>query len=314
MILGEPQILGQVKNAYQIANAAGTLGSHLNRLFQHTFSVAKQVRTDTTIGASPVSVAFAAVGLSKQIFDDLSKHTALLIGAGETIELVARHLRENHIGRFIIANRTLDRAHDLAALFGGYAISLEEIPNHLAEADIIISSTASPSYILEPSQVRSSLRQRKHRPVFMVDIAVPRDIDPAVANLEDIYLYTVDDLHEIIDENLQSRKAAAKQAEEIVDTQADHFMAWLRAQDSAIHVSTLRQQAESVRDEVIERARSQLRNGRDPDEVLRFLANTLTNKLIHAPSVGLREAGAQGRADLIELIRTLYKLDDGDDR
>ncbi len=310
MILGEPQILGQVKSAYQAASNAGTLGTLLERLFQHTFSVAKQVRTDTEIGASPVSVAFAAVSLSKQIFADLAKQTALLIGAGETIELVARHLHENHIGRIIVANRTVQRARELAKPFGGYAIGLDEIPTHLVEADIVISSTANPNVILEPSQVKSSLRQRKHRPVFMVDIAVPRDIHPEVAKLEDVYLYTVDDLHEIIQEGLQSRQEAAKQAEEIIDTQVDHFMAWLRAQDSTQYVRALRQQAEGLRDQVLERAHKQLRQGKDPAEVLNYLANTLTNKLIHAPSTGLRTAGAQGRSDLVDTIKTLYKLDD----
>ena len=310
MVLGEPQILGQVKSAYQSASSAGTLGTLLERLFQHTFSVAKQVRTDTQIGASPVSVAFAAVSLSKQIFADLGQQTALLIGAGETIELVARHLHENHIGRVIVANRTVQRARELAAPLGGYAISLDEIPSHLAEADIVISSTANPDVILEPSQVKSSLKRRKHRPVFMVDIAVPRDIHPAVGDLEDIYLYTVDDLQDIIQENLQSRQDAAKQAEEIIDSQVDHFMAWLRAQDSSQYIRALRQQASALRDQVLERAQKQLQQGKNPADVLNYLANTLTNKLIHTPSTGLREAGAQGRNDLVDAIKTLYKLDD----
>ncbi|MDX1653966.1 MAG: glutamyl-tRNA reductase [Candidatus Competibacteraceae bacterium] len=310
MILGEPQILGQIKEAYHSASRAGTLGTCLSRLFQHSFSVAKQVRTDTRIGQSAVSVAFAAVSLSRQIFGELTGQTALLIGAGETIELVARHLFENRIGRLVIANRTLERARELALPFGGYAIGLNEIPLHLAEADIVISSTASPSTILERPQVEVALKKRKHRPMFMVDIAVPRDIDPRVAQLEDVYLYTVDDLQEIIQENLRSRRAAAKQAEEIIDTQVDHFMAWLRSQDSAGTIRSLRQQAQGVRDEVLERARRQLSAGKDPDKVLDFLATTLTNKLIHTPSAGLREAGAQGNAELVQAIKTLYKLND----
>jgi glutamyl-tRNA reductase len=312
MVLGEPQILGQVKEAYQTASQAGTLGTLLNRLFQHTFAVAKQVRTDTRIGASPVSVAFAAVSLAKQIFAPLSEQTALLIGAGETMELVARHLHENRIGRLIVANRTVEHAHELAAPYGGYAIGLEEIPAHLLEADIVVSATASPTIILEQSQVKSSLKLRKHRPVLMVDIAVPRDIDPAVGNLEDVYLYTVDDLQEIIQENLKSRQAAARQAEEIVDMQVNHFMAWLRVQDSVSSIRALRQQAETVRDEVCARAERQLQQGKDPVEVLRYLAYVLTNKLIHAPSASLREASAQERSDLINAIKTLYKLEDGD--
>ncbi len=311
MVLGEPQILGQVKAAYQVASSAGTAGTLLNRLFQHAFAVAKRVRTDTQIGASPVSVAFAAVSLARQIFANLAEHTALLIGAGETIELVARHLYENRTGRMIVANRTLEHAHELAAPFEAYAISLEEIPAHLVEADIVIASTASPAFILEKSQVKSSLRKRKHRPIFMVDLAVPRDIEPAVGELEDVYLYTVDDLQEIIQENLKSRGEAAQQAEEIVATQVSHFMAWLRIHDNVSgSICALRRQAESLRDEVYESAQRQLRRGKDPEEVLRYLANTLTNKLMHVPSVALREASAQERRDLIDAIRTLYKLDE----
>ncbi|MFO1434029.1 MAG: glutamyl-tRNA reductase [Candidatus Competibacteraceae bacterium] len=310
MVLGEPQILGQVKAAYQIARTSGTVGTLLNRLFQHAFAVAKRVRTDTQIGASPVSVAFAAVSLARQIFADLAEHTALLIGAGDTIELVARHLRDNGTGRMIVANRTLERAHELAAPLGGYAIGLEEIPLHLAEADIVIASTASPEFVVAQSQVKTALKKRKHRPIFMVDIAVPRDIDPMVGELEDVYLYTVDDLQEIIQENLNSRTQAATQAEEIIDTQVAHFMAWLRIHDSAGCIYALRHQAERLRDEVYENARRQLLGGKEPLEVLRYLANTLTNKLIHAPSVALREASAQERDDLVDAIKLLYKLKD----
>lgn len=308
MVLGEPQILGQVKNAYRDARAAGSLGRLLERLFQHTFAVAKQVRTDTAIGASPVSVAFAAVSLSRQIFPDLSSLTALLIGAGETIELVARHLQEQSIGRMVIANRTLERAHPLAAQFGAYAIGLDEIPAHLAEADIVISSTASPTYILDMARVKQALKRRRHRPVFMVDIAVPRDIHPDVGQLEDVYLYTVDDLQEIIQENLASRREAAAQAEEIIATQADHFMAWLKVQDSGHYIRALRQQAEQERDGLLEKALAQLRQGREAELVLQQLAQTLTNKLIHAPSAGLREAAAQGQTDVIATLAQVYRL------
>jgi glutamyl-tRNA reductase len=309
MVLGEPQILGQVKAAYQAANGAGTLGARLERLFQHTFAVAKQVRTDTRIGASPVSVAFAAVGLAKQIFADLPKRAALLIGAGDTIELVARHLHENGVGRLIVANRTLEQAHALVAQFGGYAIALDEIPAHLGEADIVIAATTSPGLMLDAARVRACLKQRRRRPMFMVDLAVPRDIDPTVAALDDVYLYTVDDLKDIIQENLRSREAAAEQAEEIIDSQVEHFMAWLRTQDSAASIRALRQRAENVRDEALARARRQLTQGKDPAEVLDLLANLLTNKLIHPPCAGLREAAAQGDADMLNLIKTLYRLD-----
>ncbi len=312
LVLGEPQILGQVKTAYQAANSAGTLGARLERLFQHTFAVAKQVRTDTRIGASPVSVAFAAVGLARQIFADLPRCAALLIGAGDTIELVARHLHESGVGRLIVANRTLERAHALAASFAGYAIALDEIPAHLGEADIVITSTASPDPLLGAALVRQCLKQRRHRPMFMVDLAVPRDIDPAVAELDDVYLYTVDDLKDIIQDNLRSRQAAARQAEEIIDTQVEHFMAWLRAQDSVASIRALRRQAETARDDALDRARRQLAGGKDPVAVLDILAHTLTNKLVHAPCAGLREAAAEGDADMLNLIKTLYRLGDGD--
>ncbi|MCB1802804.1 MAG: glutamyl-tRNA reductase, partial [Gammaproteobacteria bacterium] len=194
LVLGEPQILGQVKNAYKTASDAGRAGKLLTRLFHHTFSTAKQVRTDTAIGDSPVSVAFAAVSLARQIFSDLNEQTALLIGAGETVELAARHLVQNGIGRLIVANRTISRAQDLASQFDAFAIGLTEIPAHLAEADIVIASTASPVPVLGKGTVESALKRRRHRPMFMVDIAVPRDIEPEVGNLEDVYLYTVDDL------------------------------------------------------------------------------------------------------------------------
>ncbi len=311
LVLGEPQILGQVKAAYQAANSAGALGMRLERLFQHTFAVAKQVRTDTRIGVSPVSVAFAAVSLAKQIFADLPQRTALLIGAGDTMELVARHLHESGIRRLVVANRTLERAHALAASFAGYAIALEEIPAHLSEADMVISATASPGLMLDASLIRRCLKQRRHQPMFMVDLAVPRDIDPVAADLDDVYLYTVDDLKDIIQENLRSRQAAAAQAEEIIDSQVEHFMAWLRMQDSAVSIRALRQRAEALRDEVLARAQRQLAQGKDPAEILNCLANTLTNKLMHPPCAGLREAAAQGDVETLTLIQNLYRLRDG---
>lgn len=313
MILGEPQILGQMKVAYKVAIEAGTVGMLLGRLFQHTFLVAKQVRTDTAIGASPVSVAFAAVSLAKQIFSDLSGHTALLIGAGETIELTARHLHESKIGRIIVANRTIERAHLLASEFNGYAISLAEIPAHLAEADIIISSTASQLPILGKGSVESALKVRKHRPMFMVDIAVPRDIEPEVSELQDVYLYTVDDLQEVIQENLNSRQQAAKQAAEIVDIQVANFMGWLQSLNAVSTIRAYRAGAEQTRDHELENAQRLLAQGRDPEQVLRLLARSLTNKLTHTPSIQMKQAGFQGRLELLQAARELFDLKDTDD-
>ena len=308
LVLGEPQILGQMKDAYSTASSAGTLGNLLDRLFQHTFSVAKQVRTDTAIGASPVSVAFAAVSLARQIFTSFEEHTALLIGAGETIELTARHLHEIGIGRMIIANRTVERARAVAEEFNAYAISLPEIPAHLAEADIVISSTASPLPILGKGSVESALKIRKHRPILMVDIAVPRDIESEVGNLSDVYLYTVDDLQEIIQEGLRSRQEAAAQAEEIIDVQVSHFMNWIRSLGAVDTIRAVRETAESKRDIELELALKLIAAGKDPETVLKQFAHRLTNKLLHEPSTQLKQAGYEGRTELLKAARDLFDL------
>ncbi len=310
LILGEPQILGQMKEAYTKALNAGTVGTLLGRLFQHTFAAAKQVRTDTAIGSSPVSVAFAAVSLAKQIFSNFSEHTALLIGAGETVELAARHLHENGIGRMIIANRTVEKAHAVAGEFNAYAIGLPEMPNHLPEADIVISSTASQLPILGKGAIERAIKARKHRPILMVDIAVPRDIEPEAGELEDVYLYTVDDLQDIIQEGLRSRQEAAKQAEELIDNQVIHFMGWLRSLDAVATIRAYREQAELVRDAELEKARRLLSRGASADEVMAKLARALTNKLIHAPSTHMRQAGFEGRSDALEIARELFDLKD----
>jgi glutamyl-tRNA reductase len=308
MVLGEPQILGQLKQAFQAAGTAGSLGRNLGRLFQHAFNVAKRVRTDTAIGASPVSVAFAAVNLAKQIFGDLAEQTALLIGAGETIELAARHLHGSGVRRMIIANRSLDRGALLAGQFGAEAIPLPEIPRRLAEADIVISSTAAPLPILGKGAVERAIRARKHRPMFMVDIAVPRDIEPEVAELDDVYLYTVDDLETVIEENLRTRREAADQAEELIDVQVQTFMGWLRAQGAIGTIRAYRDRADATRREVLDRALRMLAQGRPAEEALSYLAHTLTNKLIHDPTSALNEAAHEGRKDLLEAAEALLRL------
>lgn len=297
MVLGEPQILGQMKTAYAQAAEAGTLGPELERLFQTTFAAAKQVRTETAIGANPVSVGFAAVALARQIFADLRESEALLVGAGEMIELVGKHLHEQGVKKITIANRTLSRALELAQQFNGRAISLEEIPEALADADIVISSTASPLPILGKGMVERALKKRRHRPVFMVDIAVPRDIEPEVANLRDVYLYTVDDLQSVIEENMRSRQEAALAAEEIVVARAGQFMTQKREQGAFSTVTSYRQQVEVLREQELERALATLRKGGDPAEVLERLSRNLTNKLLHAPSVAMKKAAAEGALD-----------------
>jgi glutamyl-tRNA reductase len=308
MILGEPQILGQMKASYQQATRAGTLDTLENRLFQHTFSVAKQIRTDTAIGASPVSVAFAAVSLARQIFGSFAENTALLIGAGETIELATRHLHDQGIGKIIIANRTIERAHELADRFNGYGIALDQIPAHLVEADIVISSTGSPAHLLDKAMASEALHKRKHRPVFMVDIAVPGDIARDVAELDDIYLYTVDDLQEVIEENLKSRQDAAEQAEEIIDVQVEHFMSWVRSLDAVPAVRAYREHAEAVGAQELEKASRQLASGKDPQEVMASLTRNLVHKLAHEPSVNLRQATVEGQTGLLDAVRSLFRL------
>ena len=313
LVLGEPQILGQIKDAYHTASQAGAIGHLLNRLFQHTFSVAKEVRTDTAIGSSPVSVAFAAVSLAKQIFSDLSEHTALLIGAGDTIDLVARHLNDQGIKHLIVANRTVERAMTLANQFmHSEAIALADMPSRLAEADIIISSTASQLPILGKGAVESALKSRKHRPMFMVDIAVPRDIEPEVGALSDVYLYTVDDLHEVIEEGRQSREEAAEQAQEIIENQVEHYMGWLRSLEAVDTIRGYREQAERLRDEAMQHARRQLAAGRDPETVMSELARVLTQKLLHQPTVQMNRAAFEGREDLLEAVRELFNLKDNE--
>ncbi len=308
LVLGEPQILGQIKTAYRTAVQAGTVGTLLGKLFQYTFSVAKQIRSDTAIGSSPVSVAFAAVSLAKQIFSSFKNQTVLLIGAGETIELAARHLHENGIGRIIIANRTVDKAHTLAKEFNGFAISLKEIPSHLAEADIVISSTGSPLPILGKGAIERAMKVRRHAPMLMVDIAVPRDIEPEAAELEDIYLYTVDDLQEIIEEGLKNRKEAALQAEEIIDTEVSHFMGWIRSLQAVDSIREYRVKAEALREQELEKAMRMIEKGMPTEEVLQRFSRGLTNKLIHTPSAQMRQAGFDSRYDIIDAARVLFDL------
>lgn len=308
LVLGEPQILGQVKTAYRDADNAGTLGTVLNKLCQHTFKVAKQVRTDTAIGESAVSVAYAAVSLAKQIFSNFENHTALLIGAGETIELAARHLKESNIGNMIIANRTIERAHSLVEEVGGSAISLTQIPENLHKADIIISSTASPLPILGKGSVESAIKQRKRRPMLMVDIAVPRDIEPEVGDLADVYLYTVDDLKEIIEEGLRTRREAAEQAEDIIDAQVSDFMGWLRSQSAVNIIQNYRGSVAQLKAEELEKAINALKNGKDPEDTLKRLANSLTNKISHTPTATIRQAGFDGNTELLEHAKELLGL------
>ena len=309
LVLGEPQILGQMKSAYAVAQQAGTVGSELGRLFRQTFSIAKQIRTDTAIGQNPVSVAFAAVRMAQHIFSDLSESRALLVGAGETIELVARHLRQAGISKITVANRTLARAQHLAEEFHAEAVLLEDIPTVLPDADIVISSTASPLPILGKGMVEKALKKRRHKPIFMVDIAVPRDIEEEVGDLRDVYLYTVDDLRDIIEENVRSREDAARQAEELIEAGVEHYMREVRALDAVSTLTDLRTSMDILREEQLQKALKQLNNGTDAEKVLRTFAHAFGNKLMHSPMVALRRAGAEGRTDVIDWSRELFNLD-----
>jgi len=313
MVLGEPQILGQLKDAYELARRHDGTGRYLSKLFQHAFAVAKRVRGETRIGANPVSVASTAMSLIGQIFADFPRHTALLLGAGDTTELFARYLHQAGIGRLVIANRTVSRARDIARRFHGYAIALDEVPAHLAEADILVTATASHEAVVRRSDVEAAYRARKHRPVCMVDLSIPRDIEADGGALEDVFLYDIDDLRTVIQENEASRREAAQRAETIIDQEVDAFLAWVRSQDAVQLIRELRGRAHETRRETLDRARRMLARGHDPDEALEFLAHTLTNKLLHAPSAGLREAGNNDDQQVLEAARRLYRLDPGEE-
>jgi glutamyl-tRNA reductase len=306
LVLGEPQILGQVKDAWATARNAGSLGSQLDRLFQQAFSTAKRARTDTRIGANPVSVASAAVRLAQESFARLEDSTVLLIGAGETIELAARHLVQAKAKRLLIANRTLSHAQDLASRHGGVALPLSELDRHLGEADIVLSATASREPILQRPQVAAALATRKHRPMLLLDLAVPRDIAADVADLKDTFLYTVDDLERAIEDNRRSRREAATEAEAIVDLQVARFVETMAASTRTAPLKRLRAHGEVARAEALAKAKQQLDAGQDPAEVLNFLAHTLTNRLLHAPTIALREAALSGNAELARAADKLF--------
>lgn len=309
MVLGEPQILGQVKEAWALAREHGALGPQLDRLFQQSFAVAKRARTDTRVGANPVSVASAAVRLAQESFARLSDSTVLLVGAGETIELAAKHLSDGRVRRLLIANRTLAHAQELASRHGGYALPLAELDRHLAEADVVFSATASREPVIHRAQVAAALAKRRHKPMLLFDLAVPRDIEADVSELRDAYLYTVDDLERAVEDNRRSRREAADAAEAIIELQVGRYIETVQASAHHAPLKRMRAQGEAARDEVLGRARQQLANGRDPAEVLDFLANTLTNRLLHPPTAALREAALSGDAELARAAERLFAAD-----
>jgi glutamyl-tRNA reductase len=312
MVLGEPQILGQMKQAVRTAEAAGALGLVLNRLFQRTFAVAKDVRTHTEIGTASISMAAAAVGLAQRIFSSISEQNVLFVGAGEMIELVATHFAARTPRAMVVANRTLERGEKLADRFGAEAITLAELPERLAQFDIIVTCTASTLPIIGKGTLERVVKQRRHAPVFIADLAVPRDVEAEAARLDDVFLYTVDDLTEIVKDNLGIRRDAVLQAERMIADQTAHFLRWLEGRSVVPTISALSRHHDALRAGEVERARRLLTSGASPEQALDALARGLTNKLLHAPLAALNAAGEAERAELIAMLARVYSLQDDD--
>ncbi|WP_283742742.1 glutamyl-tRNA reductase [Sideroxydans sp. CL21] len=308
MVLGEPQILGQMKQAVRQAEQAGTLGFLLHKLFQRTFSVAKDVRTQTEIGANLVSMAAAAVKLAERIYPSISEQSILFIGAGEMIELNAVHFAARNPKHITVANRTLERAQVLARRINGHAITLNELPEQLAHHDIIITCTASPLPILGKGMVERALKARKHRPLFIVDLAVPRDVEKEVAELNDVFLYTVDDLSDVVRDGLDARQGAVKEAEVIIDSGVNDFMHWMQSREMVPTIRALRDHAERQRRAEMEKALRLLAKGESPEKVLDLLSASLTNKFLHAPTQALNQAQASEREAILEAVHRIYHL------
>ncbi len=308
MVLGEPQILGQLKQAVRVAESAGSLGLVLNRLFQRTFAVAKDVRTHTDIGSASISMAAAAVRLAERIFPSMSEQKLLLIGAGEMIELAATHFAARHPRSITVANRTMERGEALADRFAAGAVTLAEVPERLAQFDIVVTCTASTLPILGKGLIERAIRERRHRPMFIVDLAVPRDVEPEAREIDDIFLYSIDDLAAIVKDNLQVRRDAVSQAEAMIAEQTTHFLHWLEGRNVVPTISALSGHHDALRAAELERAKRLLEKGAAPEEVLESLARGLTNKLLHAPLAALNQAGDAERAELIALFQRVYRL------
>jgi len=313
MVLGEPQILGQFKQSVRIAQEAGTLGTNLHKLFQRTFEVAKEVRTNTDIGSSSISMSAASVKLAQRIFGDIKGQKVLFIGAGEMIELCADHFAAQKPTSMTVANRTLERGAELAEKIQAKgveakAILLNDLPSRLAEFDIVITSTASQLPIVGLGMVERAIKARKHRPMFMVDLAVPRDIEAEVAQLDDVFLYTVDDLAQVVAEGMGNRQEAAVDAEMIVTARVESFMQWLKKRDAVPTIKALRDQAELTRVAELEKALKLIQKGESAEKVLEALSNALTNKFLHAPSHVLNQAQGDEHTRLEQLLRHIYQI------
>ena len=313
LVLGETQILGQLKDAWQQAHDSGSLGTVLDRLFQHTFAAAKSIRTKSGISEHPVSVAYTAVVLARQIFGDLDKTTVALVGAGEMVQLCGRYLRDHGSAELLILNRSRDAAEELAEELGASAMTLDRLTEALPRADILISSTASPGPVIRKADIKAALRQRRHRPMFLVDIAVPRDVEPEVAKLKDVYLYTIDDLQHVVDENMQQRNNAAERAQADVDEAVAGFMRWLYGIRAGRTLKRMREHSHHFEADLTNRALKRLKAGHDPGEVLQQMASTLTNKILHAPSKRLRQAAEERDYEVLKAADRIFRLAEPED-
>jgi glutamyl-tRNA reductase len=310
LVLGESQIVGQLKDSWQMSAEAGGVEKVLDRLFQHAFATGKRIRSKTRIGEHPVSVAYTTVMLAKQIFGNLASKTVILVGAGEMVELCGRHLHDKGLSSLIIANRSIERANELAEQFGAFAVSLNDLPGVLHRADILISSTASLEPIIHAATVKAALKQRRNQPMFMVDIAVPRDIHPDVGKLDSVYLYTIDDLQKVVDENLSKRSEAAEAAGSDVEESVDEFMRWLNSARAAVYLKNLHKHARKNSDELVDKALRKIRAGQDPEQVIAKLAHTLTKRILHLPSTRLRQAAEEQDDDLLRVANRLFEPED----
>ena len=307
LVLGEPQILGQLKDAYHTAKQAESLNKKLEKMFQHAFSTAKKVRTDTQIGSSPVSIAYCAVKLSEKIFADLSEQTVLLIGAGEMIELCAQHLNQKGVKNMIVANRTLENAKKIADQYAAQSISLKQFSTIIHQADIIISSTAASVPIIGKGLIESALKQRKHRPMFMLDIAVPRDIEPEVSQLDDVYLYTIDDLQQVVSDNIDSRTKEKSLAQEIIAKQTQVFNKWLAVLPSEQLINKYQFSANQIKEAAVLDALKRLKNGADSEQIIKKLADQLTNKILHTTFKNIKQTASENLAQCDGCIPNIKK-------
>lgn len=312
MVVGEPQILGQLKDAFDFALSKKTTGVLLNKLMKKAISTAKRVRTETRIAENAVSISFAAVELAKKIFTDLAGKSFMLMGAGEMAELAARHLVNNGVTDVKVANRTYERGCELAKEFNGKPVRFEDFLNELLHTDIIICSTGAPTYVLHKEQMQKVMKERKHKPVFIIDISVPRNIDPEINKIGNVYLYDVDDLQDVVDTNMLERKKEAEKAEKIIDEEVDKFTKWMSSLDSVPTIVALRQKAEEIKNEELEKFRNKFPEmDAEKMKAFEYVATAIINKLIHPPTVALKN-DTEDREELIAMIKKLYGIN-GDD-